>query len=755
MHALNQNPFMRLRTPYLTKKMMNTLKKVVLVNILMLFIQVCTTQNTQAPSKATFKSFDVNYASAGVDVSKEENIKFKNGTNIKVPVNAFVDASGSTVKGKVNIEYRELKNASEIVASGIPTNYANNRKQQFETDGVVEVRAKSNGKRVYLAENKSIEIKLPKNISANQNLYHLEEKGSESSSLLYSPFISQAYAQVGSDARRWVLIHEGKKALQPITKADTTQSSSKTKEAQAGQFRLKLNLQSSPELAKYKNTIWAFAGKKKENDPTTERNKWVLGETWDRMELVQNLFAPNVVLRGHSKAVATAVFSPDGSYLITASSDETAKIWSVTGRLITTLKGHKDFIRTAVFSRDTKYIVTASGDNTAKIWTKDGQLVKTLIGHSNSVYSASFSPDGQRVVTGSEDGTAKVWSLDGKLLKTLKGHKKAVYSTEFSPNGKYILTASADKTAKVWTLDGQIVRNLKRHQKAIFSARFSPNGSKIVTASADKTARIWSFEGKQLHKLKGHRKTVYAATFSPNGQFILTASEDNTAKLWGVEGAKISTLRSQNSPFSYAVFSPNGRYILTASKDNTAKLWTKPELANNTPYHLELSNKQKIFQTTIKIVPYQEEVAQTKDNEENDKTPASSHVLVDTRTIKVSKFGYYSFARPVYEKNSLKIKVNFQIDNKNLNNTTIYLISGKDSKEVTKFNKSDWGSFRFTPDNYNRILAILPDDNVAVFSREDFEKMPLTEIKKNQRYTFVLRRKPRLKSIDALYKLLQ
>ena len=732
---------------------MKTLKKVVLINVMMLLIQVCTTQNSQAPSKSTFKSFDVNYASTGVDVSKEENVQFKNGTNIKVPVNAFVDASGKPVKGKVDIEYRELKNASEIVASGIPTNYSNNKKQQFETDGVIEVRAKSKGKAVYLAKNKNLEIKLPQNIKSGQNLYHLEESG-EQSSYLRTPFISQAYAQ-STDNRKWVLVYKGeeiKKNTIPDTKEDTSQKNTTENLAQDGSFALKLNLETSPELAKYKNTRWVFAGKKRKHDPTSEKNKWVLNENWNTLELVQNLFAPNVVLSGHTKAVATAVFSPDGSYLITASSDYTAKIWSVTGRLITTLKGHKDFIRTAVFSKNNQYIVTASGDGTAKIWTKDGALVRTLEGKKNvGIYAANFSPDGSKIVAGLEDGTAKIWSLDGKLIKTLKGHKQAVYSVEFAPNGKYVLTASADATAKVWTLDGSIVRDLKKHRKAIFSARFSSDGSKIVTASQDRTARIWSFEGKQLHRLR-HRKAVYAATFSPNNRNILTASEDNTAKLWDIDGQRISTLRSQASPFSYAVFSPNGRYILTASKDNTAKLWTKPSLANN----------EKVFRTTIKIVSQGNgEVANAGGNDDESGTTANNvkgngtGEIVNERTIKVSKFGYYSFARPFVDKNSIQIKASFQLDGKNLNNITIYLISGKRSKEVTKLTRQDWDVFRFTPDNHNRILAVLPDDRVAVFSRKDFRKIPLEKVKKDKTYNFILRKKSKMRSVKALHEILQ
>jgi WD40 repeat protein len=66
-----------------------------------------------------------------------------------------------------------------------------------------------------------------------------------------------------------------------------------------------------------------------------------------------------------------------------------------------------------VFSPDGTRIVTASFDGTAKVWDPDGALLATLEGHSGDVASAVFSPDGTRIVTASFDDTAKVWDPDG------------------------------------------------------------------------------------------------------------------------------------------------------------------------------------------------------------------------------------------------------------------------------------------------------------------------------------------------------
>ena len=81
-------------------------------------------------------------------------------------------------------------------------------------------------------------------------------------------------------------------------------------------------------------------------------------------------------------------------------------------------------VTSASFSPDGSRIVTASGDRTAKVWdAKSGAEVLTLKGHTVPVTSASFSPDGARIVTGSQDKTAKVWDAkSGAEVLTLKGH---------------------------------------------------------------------------------------------------------------------------------------------------------------------------------------------------------------------------------------------------------------------------------------------------------------------------------------------
>jgi WD40 repeat protein len=129
--------------------------------------------------------------------------------------------------------------------------------------------------------------------------------------------------------------------------------------------------------------------------------------------LTSRVVKKNAVLRGHTEHVTSADISRDGSRIVTASADDTARIWDAgSGNEIAILRGHEDAVLSAVFSPDRSRILTASVDKTARIWdAASAKQTAVLRGHEGPVVSAVFSPDGSRIVTASQDNTARIWDV--------------------------------------------------------------------------------------------------------------------------------------------------------------------------------------------------------------------------------------------------------------------------------------------------------------------------------------------------------
>ena len=75
------------------------------------------------------------------------------------------------------------------------------------------------------------------------------------------------------------------------------------------------------------------------------------------------------VLRGgHGAALTSAAFSPDGSQVVTGSTDNSLRLWDArSGRELAAINRHADAVNAAMFGPDGKTLLSASDDGTARL----------------------------------------------------------------------------------------------------------------------------------------------------------------------------------------------------------------------------------------------------------------------------------------------------------------------------------------------------------------------------------------------------
>src|SRR5262249_10611343 len=120
---------------------------------------------------------------------------------------------------------------------------------------------------------------------------------------------------------------------------------------------------------------------------------------------------PAVSFKGQAGGVG-AVAVTDG-YCVTGLLDGAVQLWRWGDAEPRKLGSHLKAVRSIAFSPDRSYVITASDDGTARVLSVSGNEEIVLRGSGAPILGASFAPDGERVVTFASDKTAWVWRIHG------------------------------------------------------------------------------------------------------------------------------------------------------------------------------------------------------------------------------------------------------------------------------------------------------------------------------------------------------
>jgi WD40 repeat protein/serine/threonine protein kinase len=289
-------------------------------------------------------------------------------------------------------------------------------------------------------------------------------------------------------------------------------------------------------------------------------------------------------LRGHTKPIMRAYFSPDGSKIATTSYDATVRIWdAANGRELWTLRGHRSCVNAASFSRDSRRIASASDDGSARIWdVETGQEQMKVHGHRGGISQVAFSRDGLRLITSGFDGAVKVWDATASPeAKNIVASDSAVLTTAFSPDGRVLLTAGADRMLKFWGVQsGKLLDTWRGHQETIWQTVFSPDRRYVASAAGDWNSKkpgevfIWDrLTGERKHPLRAHSGIARCVAFSPDSRWLVSGGGEvrtpgQEIVVWDVAtGERLRTIPGLKGGCAQVAFSPNGLRLAATTYD--------------------------------------------------------------------------------------------------------------------------------------------------------------------------------------------
>ena len=133
------------------------------------------------------------------------------------------------------------------------------------------------------------------------------------------------------------------------------------------------------------------------------------------------------------------------------------QIWEINTKYVrNAFKGHSSRVTSLNFSPNGRLLVSASADNTLRLWNMHDGATKLLTNESTTFihsryYSVVFSPDGRYVVASDSDEMVKIWDVyTGQLTRGMKVHMGWVTYVAFMPDGKGLVSGGWDHKLRFW-----------------------------------------------------------------------------------------------------------------------------------------------------------------------------------------------------------------------------------------------------------------------------------------------------------------
>jgi RNA polymerase sigma factor (sigma-70 family) len=291
-------------------------------------------------------------------------------------------------------------------------------------------------------------------------------------------------------------------------------------------------------------------------------------------------------------------YSPDGRTLVTASDDQTARLWDTqTGKKIHEFAGPGE-VYAAAFSSDGKRLAISSSDKfdeklvgsnqkgTIRLFDPaTGKLVREVATHTRTARCLAFFAGDRQLAVGSYDGGIEAWDVaTGKKVRQLAPRPDFAACLALSPDGERVAAAG-------WGEYAAVLCNLRTGQEAvppelatssINAVLFAPDGRLLANVHGSLSA--WDpTTGEEERLWKGKAHGISSLALSPDGKTLAAGLDTYTGRdtdqgvVLFLEAATGREVRQITIPrwgrgSAYVAYSPDGRTLAVYGRDEKVYL---------------------------------------------------------------------------------------------------------------------------------------------------------------------------------------
>jgi striatin 1/3/4 len=332
-------------------------------------------------------------------------------------------------------------------------------------------------------------------------------------------------------------------------------------------------------------------------------------------ESFRKTWSAKYTLRSHFDGVRALGFHPTEPVLITASEDQTLKLWNLQKTIpakksasldvepVYTFRAHRGAVLSLDISPVGDYVFSGGQDATIRVWNMPNPnvdpydaydpavLATTLTGHTDAVWGLSYHGPRGQLLSCSADGFVKLWSpsptAHTPLLKTFGSEQPGLLPTSVDwvyDEPTHLVAGYSSGAAIIYDIDtGKQVIKLDTEQQSepslVTKVVSHPTLPLTITAHEDRHIRFWDNNtGKLTHAMVAHLDAVTSLAVDANGLYLISGSHDCSVRLWNLETKTcVQEITAHRKKFDESIFDvafhPSKPYIASAGADALAKVF--------------------------------------------------------------------------------------------------------------------------------------------------------------------------------------
>lgn len=255
--------------------------------------------------------------------------------------------------------------------------------------------------------------------------------------------------------------------------------------------------------------------------------------------------------RGEMACIDAFTFLPNDINYITVQTWFNVKVWELLKKLPIKTENISIYSKIICLSNKGEYILSASRNNCTISLLNTGNWNKEVIEKDEfqNILCLAMSPDCNSIVCGFSDGYVRILNIQKKEFRQIfkdpqiNGPVKIV---AYSPKGNQIASTYHNEIFVWEVLDnnqekGCLSEKCMCHfdnDRSVSFISFHSDEDKLIATSNDKYIRIWDIKTQKCEILNGHYSRVNQAKFSPNENKMVSVSSDKTVRLWDLTARK-------------------------------------------------------------------------------------------------------------------------------------------------------------------------------------------------------------------------